>query len=53
MESKKLIVFHVVIVIIEIIMVLMNAFVKQVIITQKMHMNVDNAIIHGFIFLNI
>ena len=33
MESKKLIVFHVVIVIIEIIMALMNAFVKQDIIT--------------------
>ena len=31
--SKKLIVFHVVIVIIEIILVLMNAFVKQDIIT--------------------
>ena len=33
MESKKLIVFHVVIMIIEIIMALMNAFVKQDIIT--------------------
>ena len=33
MESKKLIVFHVVIVIIEIIIALMNAFVKQDTIT--------------------
>ena len=33
MESKKLIVFHVVIVIIEIILALMNAFVKQYTIT--------------------
>ena len=33
MESKKLIVFHVVLVIIEIILALMNAFVKQDTIT--------------------